>query len=343
MAIRLDQLESQLQQGLKPAYIVSGDEPLQVQEACQLIRSAAKAAHFDERETFTANTSFNWDELLSAGNAMSLFAAQKLIDLRLPNGKPGTEGSKALLSYVDNQLEANLLLISSAKLDKSAKNSKWFKALNNIGCHIEVWPIEAHQLPKWINQRMRQAGLSPERDAVTLLAEQVDGNLLAAAQEIEKLKLLLPEGDNNVSVETIRDCVVDSSRYNVFSLIDNILKGDASQCLKMLTGLREEGVEPLQLIWALSREVRQLSAITHAMQCGQSAEQAMQSQGVWRNRQTIIGRTVSRLSSQKLDSLTRQIAFADQLAKGMHQGNLWDLLEQITLQLAGNSLSTKRF
>lgn len=341
MPIRLDQLDSQLQQGLKPVYIVSGDEPLQVQEACQLIRKAAKAAQFDERETFTADSSFTWSELLNASSAMSLFAAQKLIDLRLPSGKPGTEGSKALLSYADSLPEGNLLLISSCKLDKSAKNSKWFKTLVDIGSHIEVWPIEAHQLPKWIDQRMRKAGLTPERDAVTLLAEQVDGNLLAASQEIEKLKLLLPEGDCKVSVETIRDSVVDSSRYNVFSLIDNALKGDASQCLRMLAGLREEGIEPLQLIWALSREVRQLTAIAHAIRSGQSAEQAMQSQGVWRNRQTIIGRAVSRSSTSKLDQLTRQIALADQLAKGMHHGNLWDELEQITLQLAGAPLNIK--
>lgn len=340
MTIRLDQLESQLQQGLKPAYIVSGDEPLQVQEACQLIRNAAKAAQYDERETFIADNSFNWHELLNAASAMSLFAAQKLIDLRLPTGKPGTEGSKTLLNYADSIPEGNILLISSPKLDKSAKNSKWFKALSHISCHVEVWPIEAHQLPKWINQRMRQAGLTPEADAVTLLAEQVDGNLLAASQEIEKLKLLLPVGDSRVSVETIRDSVVDSSRYNVFGLIDNALKGDVQQCLRILAGLHEEGIEPLQLIWALSREIRQLSAITYAMQTGQTAEQAMQSQGVWRNRQSMIGRAVSRSSAQKLDELTRQIAFADQLAKGMHQGNLWDHLERITLQLAGTSLTT---
>lgn len=339
MAIRLDQLEAQLQQGLKPVYIVSGDEPLQLQEACQLIRTAAKAAHFDEREIFTADNSFNWDELLSAGSAMSLFASQKLIDLRLPTGKPGTEGSKALLSYTDNPPDGNLLLLSSAKLDKSAKNSKWFKALDAIGCHIEIWPIDSQQLPKWINQRMRQAGLVPEREAVTQLAEQVDGNLLAAAQEIEKLKLLLPEGETKVSVDTIRDSIVDSSRYNIFSLVDNALKGDARQCVKMLTGLREEGVEPLQLTWALSREIRQLSNIAHAMQSGLSAGQAMQSQGVWRNKQALIGGALKRLSAASLDSLTRQTALADQLAKGMHQGNLWQQLESITLQIAGAKLA----
>ncbi|MEZ5524535.1 MAG: DNA polymerase III subunit delta [Pseudomonadales bacterium] len=338
MAIRLDQLEAHLQQGLKPIYIVSGDEPLQVQEACQLIRSAAKAAQFDERETLIADSNFNWDELLSTGNALSLFAAQKLIDLRLASGKPGNEGAKALLSYAENPPESNLLLISTGKLDKAAKNSKWFKALSGQADHIEIWPIEAHQLPKWIEQRMRRNGLAPERDAVTLLAELVDGNLLAASQEIEKLKLLLQEGDSRITADTIRHCVVDSSRYNLFSLVDNALKGDASQCLKMLTGLHQEGVEPLQIIWALSREVRQLAMVAHAIQSGQQAEQAMQSLGIWRNRQPLVGKAVSRLSTTRLDALTRQIAEADQMAKGIHRGNLWNQLERITLQLAGAPL-----
>jgi len=338
MNVRLEQLESHLQQGLKPIYIVSGDEPLQVQEACQQIRAAAKTAHFNEREVFTVDASFKWDDFLAAGSAMSLFASQKLIELRLPNGKPGTEGSKALLAYTDAPSENNLLLINTCKLDKSTQNTKWFKALDKLGTHVAIWPVEAHQLPKWIDQRMRQAGLAPEREAVSLLAEQVDGNLLAATQEIEKLKLLLPEGDSTVSAQTVRECVVNSSRYNVFSLIDNALKGDAQQCLKMLTGLREEGIEPLTLIWALSREIRQLSLIAHGMQRGQSAEQAMQAQRVWKNRQPIISRAATRLSLDKLSSLTQQTAFADQLAKGMHQGSLWDQLEQITLSLAGLSL-----
>lgn len=338
MNVRLEQLEAHLQQGLKAVYIVSGDEPLQVQEACQQIRAAAKTAHFSEREVFTVDASFTWADFLASGSAMSLFASQKLIELRLPNGKPGTEGSKALLAYTEAPSENNLLLISTCKLDKSTQNSKWFKALNQIGAHIAIWPIEAHQLPKWIDQRMRQAGLAPEREAVSLLAEQVDGNLLAATQEIEKLKLLLPDDDTTVSAQTIRDCVVNSSRYNVFSLIDSALKGDPKQCLKMLTGLKEEGVEPLTLIWALSREIRQLSLIAHSMQRGQSVEQAMQAQRVWKNRQPIFSRAVARLSLDKLSSLIQQTAFADQLAKGMHQGNLWDQLEQITLSLAGLSL-----
>jgi len=335
MNVRLEQLESQLQQGLKPVYIVSGDEPLQVQEACQLIRLAAKAAHFDERETYTADNSFNWNELLAAGNALSLFASQKLIELHLPNGKPGSEGSKALLNYCESPPDSNVLLISSAKLDKNSKNSKWFKALDSIAVHVEIWPIESHQLPKWIDRRMRQAGLEPNREAASLLAELVDGNLLAANQEIEKLKLLLPEHQPQVSAQTIRDCVVDSARYNAFNLVDCAFKGNAKECVKMLNGLHDEGVEPLSLVWILAREVRQLSLIKQDMQLGRSADQAMQAQRIWRNRQPLIGKALTRLSPQQLAKLNQQVAFVDQLAKGMHQGNLWDQLEQITLTLAG--------
>lgn len=342
MNVRLEQLASQLQQGLKAVYIVSGDEPLQVQEACQLIRDAAKAAHFSERQVFSVEATFKWDEFLAAGSELSLFASQKIIELRLPNGKPGTEGSKALLAYTDSPSENNLLLISTCKLDKSAQNSKWFKALDQLGAHIAVWPIEAQQLPKWIEQRMSQAGLQPEREATALLAELVDGNLLAATQEIDKLKLLLPEGDLTVSAETVRDCVVNSSRYNVFNLIDNALKGDSKQCLKMLGGLRDEGVEPLSVVWVLSREIRQLALLKHEMQRGRSADQAMQAQRVWRNRQPLINKALARLSVAQLASLSEDIAFVDQLAKGMHQGNPWDQLEQITLTLAGLTLPASR-
>ncbi len=338
MNVRLEQLESHFQQGLKPVYIVSGDEPLQAQEACQLIRNAAKSAGFSERETFTADNSFKWDELLSAGNALSLFASQKLLELRLPNGKPGTEGSKALINYADSPSDNNLLLINAGKLDKAAKNSKWFKTLESIGCHIEIWPIESQQLPKWIDQRLRAAGLQPDREASSLLAELVDGNLLAANQEIEKLKLLLPENQPQVSAQTIRDCVVDSARYNAFNLVDCAFKGNAKDCVKMLHGLHDEGIEPLALVWVLAREIRQLSLIKQDMQQGRSADQAMQNQRIWRNRQALTGKVLSRLSSQQLAELNQQAAHVDQLAKGMHQGNIWDELEKITLILAGMTL-----
>ncbi len=338
MNVRLEQLESHLQQGLKSIYIVSGDEPLQIQEACHLIRKAARRAGFNERESFSADNNFNWDELLSAGNALSLFASQKLLELRLPNGKPGSEGSKALIQYAQSPCDNNLLLISSAKLDKTAKNSKWFKQLDAIAARIEIWPIESQQLPQWIDRRMRQSGLKADKEAANLLAELVDGNLLAASQEIEKLKLLLPENQPQVSAQSIRSYVVDSARYNAFNLVDNAFKGNTRHCIKMLKGLRDEGTEPLSLLWILGREMRQLSLIKQDIQLGRSVDQAMQAQRVWRNRQPLVNKALSRLSLQKLANLNQQVAHADQLAKGMHEGNIWDELEQITLGLAGIDL-----
>jgi DNA polymerase III subunit delta len=335
MNVRLEQLESHLQQGLKAIYIVSGDEPLQAQEACQLIRAAAKAAQFNEHEILTVDSRFKWDELLTAGNALSLFAAQKLIELRIANGKPGTEGSKALQHYVQTLSDNNLLLINSGKFDKSAKNSKWYKSLISKAVHIEIWPIESQQLPNWISRRMRQAGLEPDQQAAPLLAELVDGNLLAASQEIEKLKLLLPDDNPLVSAQTIQDSIVDSARYSAFNLVDAALKGNSKECVKMLSGLHDEGVEPLSLTWVLGREIRQLSLIKQAVQQGRPAEQAMQAQGVWRNRQPLVSKALSRLSAPQLSLALQKIAHADQLAKGMHRGNIWDQLEDITLTLAG--------
>lgn len=337
MNLRPEQLASHLSQGLKAVYLVSGDEPLLVQEACDAIRAAAKQAGFSEREVYQVEGAFKWDEFLASGNALSLFAERKIIELRIPNGKPGDAGSKALQAYCDNLSDDNLLLVVCPKLDKSAQNSKWFKALDSAGVHLAVWPVEHQQLPRWISARMQQAGLQADPDAVKLLAELVDGNLLAAAQEIEKLKLL--ETGQHIDTACVRASVCDSSRYNIFNLVDTALAGDPAQTQKILSGLRAEGVEPATVIWALSREIRQLCGMALAVEQGQSAQQVMRQHRVWSNRQSITGKALTRLPSRKLQRLLQRMALADQTMKGMQRGNVWDYLEQTALLLAGAKLA----
>lgn len=339
MNVRFEQLDAELSRGLKPVYLVSGDEHLLVQETCDSIRNAARQAGFSERELHHVEGQFKWDEFLAAGNALSLFATSKIIELRIPNGKPGDAGSKALQQYCENPGESNLLLVVCPKLDKNSQKGKWFKALDKIGAHIAVWPVDHRQLPGWIAKRMQQAGLEADRDAIKLLAELVDGNLLAATQEIEKLKLL--GTGRKIDSACVRDSVCDSSRYNVFNLVDTALQGDLLHTQKILSGLRGEGVEPATLIWALSRELRQLTAMSLAIGKGQSAQQVMKQHRVWSNRQQITARALERLNSRTLSRQLKRMAAADQTMKGMRPGNVWDLLEQTALTLAGAKLATR--
>ncbi|MCF7981655.1 MAG: DNA polymerase III subunit delta [Pseudomonadales bacterium] len=339
MNIRLEQLNAQLDQGLKPVYLVFGDEPLLVQEACDNIRAAARNAGFTEREVHQVDAKYKWDEFFATSNALSLFAERKIIELRLASGKPGEEGSKALQAYCTNPADTNLLLVIAPKLDKSSQNTKWFKALDSVGAHIAVWPVDHQQMPQWISRRMQQAGVKADREAIKLLAELVDGNLLAAAQEIEKLKLL--DAERPIDCNSIRESVSDSSRYNVFNLVDAALKGEAAHTHKILAGLRGEGVEPGALIWALSREIRQLASMAQLVEQGQSAQQVMRQYHVWSNRQQMIGKALARLKTQSLHRLLQRMAIADQTMKGMRRGNVWDILEQTALLLAGARLATR--
>lgn len=340
MNIRFEQLEADLKQALRPCYLVSGDEPLLVQEACDKIRTAARQAGYSERDIHQVDAQYNWEELLATSHTLSLFADKKIIELRLNNGKPGDQGSKALQAYCDDQTSENLLLVITPKIDKNTQKSKWFKALDSSGAYVAVWPVDHQQLPRWIARRMHQCGLQADREAISLLADLVDGNLLAAAQEIEKLTLVCNQG--KVDCETIRASVCDSSRFNVFNLVDTALQGDLAHTQKIVSGLRAEGVEPGAIIWALSREVRQLAAIAQLVEKGQSVQQAMRQFRVWSNRQQLTGSALGRLNTNQLNTLITELAHADQIMKGISKGNIWDQLESVALTLAGAQLPLSR-
>lgn len=332
MNVRPERLAEHLRQGLKPLYLVSGDQPLLVQETCDEIRAAARAAGYTHRKVFHADTGFNWDELYYSGNALSLFAEQHLLEVRLSK-VPDKLGCEALQHYAQSPAQDSLLLIITPKLDKRSQGAPWLETVDAAGCHITLWPVEPAQLPDWIKHRMHQHGLKPQREATELLAELVEGNLLAAAQEIEKLSLMAETTE--ITADMITQAVSDSSRYNLFYLIDTALKGDAAHSLRILNGLHGEGVDALALVWGLARELRQLLKIRSAVDRGQSVQQAMQAQKVWKNRQSLTGRAVSRLSYNAMKRIHLAIGRVDQTVKGMYRGNVWDQLEAITLTLAG--------
>lgn len=333
MRLRIDQLSKQLSSGLLPVYIVSGNETLLVQEACDAIRKSCREQGFSEREVLHVDTSFDWQELFSHANAMSLFSEKKLIELRLPNGKPGDAGGKALISYTSNLSPDNVLLIICNKLDANSTRTKWYKTVENAGASIQTWPIAPPQLPQWIGHRLSQAGLTADREVIDLLAARNEGNLLAAVQEIEKLKLFSDSG--NLDINTVSSVVADNARYDVFGLVDRVMQGDASGSLKMLRGLQAEGTDVLGILWALSREIRVLSQCASEIEQGNGIDRVLQNQRVWDKRKALTKNALKRLPLKKLHQLLSLANQIDQAAKGMEKDNAWDMLTRLTLGFAG--------
>lgn len=331
--LRPEQLGAALSKGLAPIYLVSGDEPLLIQEACDTIRRAARAAGFSERDLYHCDANFDWGQVLTAANSLSLFSEQKIIELRLTTGKPGDKGGKVLQEYAQSPAPDNLLLIVANKLDGASQKSKWFKAIDDAGAHVQVWPISATQLPRWIGQRLQQAGLRADSSAIDLLASRIEGNLLAAAQEIEKLKLLAP--DNIVSYELMASAVADSARYDVFGLADKALHGDARAAVKTLHGLKTEGTEPINILWALTRDIRSMVQISLTVTQGKSFEIAARQAGIWDKRQPLIQTALRRLKPAHLQQLLRKANGIDKAIKGMRNAEPWDELLDLILNMAG--------
>ena len=332
MRLYPEKLADHLQQKLLPVYLVSGDEPLLLQECCDQIRQKARAENCNEREIIEGGVSnFNWQDILHSASNMSLFADRKLIELRLPSGKPGAEGSKALCEYLDIASGDDVLLIVSGKIDKQSTNSKWYKALDKAGVTVQVWPVDAKNLPRWLQQRVRNAGMSIDDDALRLLCERMEGNLLAAVQEVEKLKLLA--ADSKITMQTVTEAVSDNARYNLFDMADNALKGNTSVSLRMLYGLRAEGTEPTVVLWALVREIRTLYEAQLDCDSGQSTQQALSSRRVWQNRMPLMQAALTRHNTHSLSLLLEQAARADGSIKGFADGKPWDNLSRLVITL----------
>lgn len=340
MKLNPNQLGKHLQGVLASVYVVSGDEPLLCQEAEDAIRSAARAQGVSERQVFHAEASFDWNLLYEAGASLSLFAEKRLIELRIANGKPGDKGTAAILEYLQRPPEDTTLLISLPKLDGSTQKTKWAKALiEGPNCQfLQIWPVDSSQLPAWIRQRMSLAGLAVSQEAVELIAARVEGNLLAAAQEIEKLKLLA-EG-NQVDVSTVQAAVADSARYDVFGLIDAILNGEASHALRMLDGLRGEGVESLFIVVMLARELRQLAGIAQQFSQGVPLEKAFASARppIWDKRRPLIGKAVQRHTAARWNQLLIDAQRIDAQVKGQAAGDPWRSLARLAMLMAGQRL-----
>ena len=331
MAMRPEQLAASLQRGLSPLYLFGGAEPLLLQECRDQVWEAAKDQGFLEREIHHADRSFDWSILEQAGATPSLFTSRKIIDLRLPTGKPGREGAKVLTEWAADLDPDLMLVVSCEQWDKGSRSSKWATVLGKAGTRIDIWPVTPNELPGWITRRMRSAGLEPERGAVMVLAERLEGNLLAAQQEIEKL--LLSKGQGGVSEDDVLQAVADSSRFDAFLLVERILAGNLADSLRVASGLHRTGV-PVQLVMgALYRDLRILEALKMALDAGENESSAFRKLNIWRSRQMPMRKAAGRIDMLRLMDAFSRMSLIDRQSKGRADGDPWHGLDHLVCAL----------
>jgi len=337
MQVAPEQLAAHLERGLAPVYFISGDEPLTAQECADAVRRAAAAAGFGERRVYTVESGFDWSGLQADARSGSLFAQRRLIDLRLPSGKPGEEGARTLAAMAADPAPDVLLLVTTGRLEKAARGAKWVAALERAGVAVTVYPIDAAQLPRWIERRMRAAGLVPGPGVVEMLAHFTEGNALACAQEIDKLALA---GPREVSADDIAGNLGDNARFNVYALADAALKGDGAAILRVLRVLAAEGEAPVLVAWALVREIRELARMSAAIAAGRSEAQVLDEFRVWQRRKALVRRALARTVPEAWYGLVRAAARVDRVVKGRQAGDAWLELERLALALGGVRATT---
>lgn len=335
MKLRPQQLAGHLQNDLQGIYLICGDEPLQVLEAADQIRKAARGQGFDERQVFHIESGFDWNALAAEASALSLFSSRKILDLRLPSGKPGREGGEWLRDFAANSNPDNLLLLICGRLTTAQLKVKWANSLSQAGVLIQCWPIDLPKLPAWLDQRMKARGMSPEPAAARALADRVEGNLLAAAQEVDKL--LLVHGAGPVTVSDIETLVTDSSRFDVFRLVDTALAGNIDRALRIAASLRAEDT-PLAIVsWAFTREIRLICQLRVALNQGGDLQGLMR--GVWESRRIVLQQAMRRMSVDAWRHALRLCGQLDRMLKGRLDGDPWLLVDRLALFVAqGKSL-----
>ena len=341
MRLKSEQLPAHLDRTeLLPVYYVSGDEPLQLQEAGDLIRARARALAHEERIVLDVEAGFDWGRLQEAGANLSLFSSKRIIELRLGDHKPGREGGAALAAYAAGPSPDNLLLLTSGRIDRKAQQAKWFKALERCGCCIQVWPVAPAELPGWIMARCRRRDKRIARETAALVAQRVEGNLLAAQQEIDKLALLADHEE--ISGEAALNMVVDSARYDVFDLVENVFLGEPERVSRMLRGLRNEGIEALNVYGALMWGFRRAGSISHEIARGKPKEQVFGAYRVLERHRKGLNRLLRRFTPERLSALLAEALEVDKALKGVVEADGWRLLEKFMFTLAGHRLEKAR-
>ena len=343
MQLAAAQLGTHLQKGLKSLYTLHGDEPLLIQEAADAIRAAARAQGYTERTVHTvAGAHFDWSEVLAAGGSLSLFADRQIVEIRIPSGKPGKEGSPALQQLAEGAQgnESTLTLVLLPRLDRQTRTGAWFGALESFGVTVQVDPVERAALPQWIAQRLQQQGQRVRsgeegQRALQFFADRVEGNLLAAHQEIQKLALLYPEGE--LGFEQIESAVLNVARYDVFKLSEAVLAGQAARVTRMLDGLQAEGEAQVLVHYTLAEDIRALKRVKDAMGQGRPLPVAMREQRVWGVKERLFERVLPRLTPTTLDNLLHSAHLVDGIVKGLKAPDWpadgWQALHRLAMGL----------
>ncbi|MEA3413600.1 MAG: DNA polymerase III subunit delta [Pseudomonadota bacterium] len=331
MKLRFEQLAGSLGKGLAKSYLVCGDEPWQLLRAADLIRERAREAGYSDRRVLEAGKSFDWGALAAESSNMSLFSEMILLDLRLPGGKPGSDGGRALAAWANHPPEGSALLMTTGRLDRRAMNSAWVRALDTAGIVLQVWPLTGRALFDWVTARFRDRGLDATRDAVQLLVARVEGNLLAADQEIEKLGLLRPPG--RLDAESLMAAVADSARYDVFDLSDALLAADVPRSVRILDILHAEGTPEVLVLWSIANAVRLMAAAAHSAQQGEAPPPG------WprfpRERVALYRNALRRFPRHHWEELLRRCARADATIKTDAGADKWQELLQLALSVTG--------
>lgn len=335
MQLRIDALDAHVAKPLAQLYVITSDEHLLALEAADKIRRAARKQGYTERDVLSVERSFKWGELLAANQELSLFGDKKLIELRIPTGKPGKDGGAALQSYAKNLSPDNLTLITLPKLDWATQKAAWVASLQQAAVYIEIPNVERAQLPAWISQRLAAQGQSAERASIDFIAERVEGNLLAAHQEIQKLGLLHEPG--KLSYEQVQDAVLNVARYDVFKLSEAMLAGDPARLVRMLEGLKGEGEALPLVLWAVSEEIRTLLKLKAGMAQGRPLGALLKEYRIWGPRERMMEPALRRVSLPVLEKALQEAAQVDKMIKGLrakaHAGDAWDALLQLALTI----------
>lgn len=336
MNVRPDQLPAMVAKNTYPVYMVSGDEPLQQMESLDLIRAFLRDNDYSEREILDVDAQFDWQRLLDEAANMSLFAERRIVELRLPSAKPGRQGSQVIKDYLARPPEDTVLIINAGKVDGNAKKSAWYKAVEQNGLVVQCWPIPVDKLAPWLQQRFKARYMDADNDVLAYISQHIEGNLLAADQEIEKLYLLL--GPGKITYADVAEAVTSQSRYSVFELVDMMLTGDSKRVIKVIAGLKAEGIVPVIINWALAKDIRLLALVA---QDASSADFALKRSGVWSSRVAMFKSCLSRHSLRSLQLMLKRCAYLDAVSKGMIDANIWDEIETLCVRLAGTTRATR--
>lgn len=332
MPLRPEQLAEALQQPLAPAWLLAGSEPLRLEEARDQVLAAARDAGYAEREVVEVGTGFDWERLDASVGAPSLFASRRILDLRLPTGKPGREGAKALGDWAEQPPEDVLLLVSSGAWDGKISRAAWVKKFEQHGQVVGIWALRPEELPRWVADRMRGRGLEPDREAVRLMADRVEGNLLAAAQDIDQVALI--NGPGPLTADTVREAVTDSARFDAFRLLDAVYQGQPAISLRVAASLRAADTPLPPVLGAMQFSLSRVYGLRSGLDRGEPEGAIFKRLGIWPGQQAVFRAGASRLDSRRLEAALTALARADRQVKGRERGEPWQTIERMIAGLA---------